>query len=90
MPDTSSKAVPAHQDVAHRATYRLEVGVWKGTCKVCGWEVRHPVRRQAATIFRRHIVAARNGELRPPTIDLRDETADRERLATVSPGPPSH
>ena len=81
MSKTSSEAAPASQDVAHRAGYRLEVGVWKATCKICGWEVRHPVRRQAATIFRRHILAARNGEVPRQTVDLRDERPDRESLA---------
>jgi hypothetical protein len=80
---TSSNAARAKHDIAHRASYRLEVGVWKATCKVCGWEVRHPVRRQAATIFRRHIVAARNDEVLPSTIDLRNEDTDRESLATT-------
>ncbi len=87
MPDPSSDVPPENQDVAHRATYRLEVGVWKGTCKVCGWEVRHPVRRQAATIFRHHITAARKGQVLAPTVDLREDATDAESLAATGHRP---
>lgn len=72
MSHPSGDAAEAKQEVTHRASYRLELGEWKATCRVCGWEVRHPVRRQAATVFRRHIVAARNGHLPNEDIDLRD------------------
>ena len=40
---------------AHRGTYILEFGVWRATCKECGWAVTDPQRRQAAALFRRHI-----------------------------------
>ncbi len=39
----------------HRGTYILEFGLWKATCKECGWVVTDPQRRQAAALFRRHI-----------------------------------
>jgi hypothetical protein len=39
----------------HRGTYILEFGVWRATCRECGWAVTDPQRRQAAALFRRHI-----------------------------------
>jgi hypothetical protein len=44
------------------------------------------VRRQAATIFRRHIVAARNGEFLPQAIDLRAGATNPEPWATTAQG----
>lgn len=43
----------------HRATYILEFGTWKATCRTCGWTVRDAQRRQAASRFRMHIRDAR-------------------------------
>ena len=51
----------------HRADYILERGVWKATCRECGWKVADTHRRQAATQFRVHIQDMRNA-----VIDLRD------------------
>jgi hypothetical protein len=39
----------------HRATYILEMGVWRATCRACGYSVTDPRRRQAAAVFRNHI-----------------------------------
>ena len=81
MSEPSGRVDSPAGETGHRASYRLEVGVWKATCKVCAWEVRDPVRRQAATLFRRHIVAARRGELLLD-IDLRDASVE------IAPLPP--
>jgi hypothetical protein len=43
------------QVARHRANYLLQQGVWRATCRVCGHRVDHPVRRQAASLFRNHI-----------------------------------
>lgn len=57
--------------MAHRAEYILERGIWRATCKVCGWATSDPARRQAAALFRQHWHSARTAA-RELTIDLRD------------------
>jgi hypothetical protein len=47
--------VERHAGTRHRGTYILEFGLWKATCKECGWAVTDRQRRQAAALFRRHI-----------------------------------
>ncbi len=47
-------AGPAAQ-TAHRANYIFERGIWKATCRHCGWQASDEVRRQAALLFRGHI-----------------------------------
>jgi hypothetical protein len=37
-----------------RATYILEMGVWRATCRTCSHTVTDPRRRQAAALFRNH------------------------------------
>lgn len=67
--------------MAHRAEYILERGIWRATCKVCGWGTSDPARRQAAALFRQHWHTAR-AQARV-TIDLRD--ADRSATAVPQP-----
>jgi hypothetical protein len=55
MPDELSQEPPAR----HLATYILELGTWRATCRVCGWTVSDHQRRQAAALFRMHIRASR-------------------------------
>jgi hypothetical protein len=43
----------------HRATYILECGTWRATCRECGWSTSDAQRRRAATLFRVHIQDAR-------------------------------
>jgi hypothetical protein len=43
----------------HRATYILECGTWRATCRECGWSTADGQRRRAATLFRVHIQDAR-------------------------------
>ena len=69
---------------SHRASYRLEVGVWRARCKVCGWETGDRVRSQAAALFRRHIVAARKGEPGPFVLDLRETQVVEEDLVVAA------
>ena len=60
-------AGPARKGAAsHRASYLLEFGTWKAVCKTCGWTVRDPQRRQAASRFRMHIRDARIIDLGDP------------------------
>ncbi len=49
---------------AHRANYIFERGIWKATCRACGWQASDEVRRQAALLFRSHI---RSAAEEPPT-----------------------
>lgn len=42
-------------DTRHRANYILEQGVWRATCRTCGYQVTDPIRRRAASVFRSHI-----------------------------------
>ena len=51
---------------SHRASYLLEFGTWKATCRTCGWTVRDAQRRQAASRFRMHIRDARLIDLSDP------------------------
>jgi hypothetical protein len=39
----------------HRPDYVLERGVWRVSCRVCGWEATDSVRRQLACRFRFHL-----------------------------------
>jgi hypothetical protein len=39
----------------HRATYTFEMGVWRATCRVCGYSVTESRRSRAASQFRNHI-----------------------------------
>lgn len=65
---------------SHRASYILEFGTWKATCKTCGWTVRDPQRRQAASRFRLHIRDAR-------LIDLTDPVGLEAGLAAMGLDP---
>jgi hypothetical protein len=63
MPTVRRKTMLAEPNradgVRHRAAYTLNHGVWWATCRVCGWAVTDPQRRQAATFFRGHIRESR-------------------------------
>ena len=39
----------------HRASYIFERGIWRATCRSCGWQTSDVVHRQAALLFRAHI-----------------------------------
>jgi hypothetical protein len=39
----------------HRATYILELGVWRATCRACDYSTTDPNRRRVASVFRNHI-----------------------------------
>ncbi len=52
----------------HLANYILERGVWKATCRACGWQASDEVRRQAALLFRSHIRSAAAEQGRSSTI----------------------
>lgn len=41
----------------HRADYILERGVWRVSCRVCGWKATDPERRKLASRFRFHLHA---------------------------------
>ena len=58
----------AERGTAHRATYTLELGVWRATCRECGHSVTDPVRNRAASTFRDHI-------RRCAVVDLRSNLA---------------
>ena len=64
----------------HRASYLLELGTWRATCKGCGWTATDRQRRQVAAIFRNHIRDARLIDLNelaamPPTRDSSQPSA---------------
>lgn len=61
-----------------RATYVLEHGTWTARCNTCHWEVRHPIRRQAASLFRYHIRAARSAPAVAERVDLRESVLAAE------------
>jgi hypothetical protein len=65
-------SMPSEGVSGHRATYILEHGTWKARCRTCGWEVEHHMRRQAASLFRYHIKAARSAPTDDETVDLRE------------------
>jgi hypothetical protein len=66
----------------HRAAYVLERGIWRATCRECGFQVSDAQRRQAATQFRMHIQDMRDSIAHLAEhvrIDLRDRlTAVRD------------
>jgi len=57
----------------HRGVYVLDRGEWVATCRLCGFRVADPDRRQVASQFRTHIreamqaaqAEARRGEAGP-------------------------
>jgi hypothetical protein len=51
-------------DVPHHASYLLQRGVWKATCRVCNFEVSDPDRRRASSMFRMHIRDVKTLDLR--------------------------
>lgn len=58
----------------HRADYMLERGVWRATCRVCGYSITDPVRRRAMSAYRSHIRESSGFERdsdQKVTIDLR-------------------
>lgn len=54
----------------HHATYILEFGVWRATCRVCDWTISHPQRRHAAAMFRAHINQTRVVDVDPDTLEV--------------------
>jgi len=70
--DDHDKVVP------HHATYVLQCGVWRATCRVCKFEVSDQNRRQAAALFRHHVRDAKLGIIdlvepqKEPAYDLGD------------------
>ena len=66
----------------HRASYILERGLWRATCRACGWQVSDEQRRRACAMFRSHITAQRER-----VIDLRvieaTTTADAGAVASL-------
>jgi hypothetical protein len=74
-------------DAAHRADYVLDRGVWKATCRVCGFKLSDPDRRQVASQFRQHIrdrAPVRSGH-DEPVIDLRTRSTDRASHSADAP-----
>jgi hypothetical protein len=39
----------------HRPDYILERGIWRVTCRDCGWKATDPARRILASRFRFHV-----------------------------------
>jgi hypothetical protein len=66
----------------HRATYILEMGVWRAACRACGYTTTDPNRRRAASVFRNHIRdSALDTNLDPSAeLDLPTTPADEEGL----------
>jgi hypothetical protein len=73
-----SEQLGMDKPVSHRATYILEFGTWRATCRVCGYSVTSPQRRQAAAQFRGHIRDFR-------VIDLTDLSAEAQPSIFLSP-----
>jgi hypothetical protein len=67
--------------VVHRATYTLECGTWRATCRICGYQVKDAKRRQAASQFRLHIQRTYG------VTDSPDDPYAPESLASPSPAP---
>jgi hypothetical protein len=68
----------------HHATYVLERGVWRATCRVCRFEVTDSDRRRANGLFRNHIREVQSAvlDVREPEItDLTDTHTPTPELA---------
>jgi hypothetical protein len=80
----------------HRADYVLDRGEWQATCRLCGFKVNDPSRRQAASQFRTHIrdeaEAARSAvtviDLRVPTVPVAAGHHDGRVAGTVDRAAP--
>jgi hypothetical protein len=66
----------------HRASYILEQGVWRATCRACGYKVTDPQRRRATSIFRAHIRDASEW-----VVDLTAASVDHDAMEDTETAP---
>jgi hypothetical protein len=75
----------ASPPIRHRASYIFERGIWRATCRCCGWQTSDPDRRRANSLFRMHIQDRRDAfsgiPLLGPVIDLGPEERRQVRVA---------
>jgi len=67
---------------AHRAQYILERGTWRGTCRICGWQVTDGDRRRATAMFRQHCQEVKEAMIRASRSAERSVAA----VTAVAPG----
>lgn len=53
--DIEDTTTAARGHTAHRANYTLERGMWRATCRKCGFTLTDVSRQRAMSLYRAHI-----------------------------------